>query len=497
MLVFTLACTPPDDGRLEPRHSDTVATDSGPDTDGLERVDVVVVGSGPAGTAAALTLRERGISVILFERELEPGRGLVMGGRGWAADTPEQAAAGIVDSPDAAIAEWEAVTGVPGTDPVAEAWIRGSASTLAWLGGYGLRLAAIGDDIDGGSVPRVHEFSWPDADGAGGRTLLRNLEGVVRAGVEVTAPLMLDGSLAGVRWRDVTDGSTGATLADAVVLATGGFLRDRDRVDAVAPELAGERLLWETNPSSDGGGLAFLDTLGADAIHPEHIGLYVHAVQDPWLPTGEAMSFPNTWQTVLIGEDGRRFTNEETVRSVYLGQTAPDGEIYALVPAALADRSDFARPYYKWPNPPEVDAYPFAEIAAVSPDVFEAETPEELAAVLGVDPDALVDTILEWNLFVAGAGADPFGRDRATTWPLFGPPWFALRLTTGLAKNFGGVATDADGRVLDVHGAPIRGLYAAGEVTGMLPAGAAGTGFGGSVNACYWSGRRVGQLIPE
>lgn len=76
--------------------------------------------------------------------------------------------------------------------------------------------------------------------------------------------------------------------------------------------------------------------------------------------------------------------------------------------------------------------------------------------------------------------------------PLAGAQWFAVRLSPGLAKNFGGVATDVDGHVLDELGRPIPGLYAAGEVAGMVLEGGGGAGFAGSMNACYWGGRVAG-----
>jgi uncharacterized protein len=66
-------------------------------------------------------------------------------------------------------------------------------------------------------------------------------------------------------------------------------------------------------------------------------------------------------------------------------------------------------------------------------------------------------------------------------------------LRPSLAKNFGGALTDIDAHVLDTDGVPIPGLYAAGELVGMVSGGGAGTGFPGSVGGCYDGGRRAGK----
>ena len=67
----------------------------------------------------------------------------------------------------------------------------------------------------------------------------------------------------------------------------------------------------------------------------------------------------------------------------------------------------------------------------------------------------------------------------------------------GAAKAFSGVRVDGDGRVLDPSGAPIEGLFAAGEVAGFLGTDAVGVGFEGSITACYWLGLRAGAAAVD
>jgi hypothetical protein len=131
------------------------------------------------------------------------------------------------------------------------------------------------------------------------------------------------------------------------------------------------------------------------------------------------------------------------------------------------------------------------------PDWYHAsDSLDELATATGIDAAGLRDTIAAWNADVA-AGRDPdFGRGSSaydgywgdtskptvaeqTLGPLDTAPYHAVRVDIGCMGTKGGPRTDANAQVLDVDGAPIAGLYAAGNtmagVTGMAYGGAGGT----------------------
>jgi 3-oxosteroid 1-dehydrogenase len=120
---------------------------------------------------------------------------------------------------------------------------------------------------------------------------------------------------------------------------------------------------------------------------------------------------------------------------------------------------------------------------------------------------ALQATIERWNGHVA-AGSDPDFRrgdshhDRAwgdpavggTRQGTLGPAYYAVRVSCGALGTKGGPRTDAQGRVLDVDGDMIEGLYAAGNamgsVMGMTYGGAGGT-LGPGLVFGYLSGRHA------
>ena len=100
-----------------------------------------------------------------------------------------------------------------------------------------------------------------------------------------------------------------------------------------------------------------------------------------------------------------------------------------------------------------------------------ADTLEELAAVIGCPPRALVDTAERWNDMLREAGADkeygrvvmPPGRRAIET-----PPYSAVEMLIGTNFSGGGFRVTEQMQVIDVFGDPIAGLYAAGDCVGAL-----------------------------
>ncbi len=110
---------------------------------------------------------------------------------------------------------------------------------------------------------------------------------------------------------------------------------------------------------------------------------------------------------------------------------------------------------------------------------FEAGTVHELARQLGLDPEALEQTINNFNEAIRPGEFNPAIKDGKHTegitppksnWavPLDTPPYLAFPVTCGITFTFGGIRIDSKAHVLDGRGQPIPGLYAAGELVGGL-----------------------------
>lgn len=463
--------------------------DTGADSTPLnEQTDVLVVGAGPAGLAAAVSARAAGAEVTVLDLSETAGDGVVYATRLFGAGTAMQSALGISDSPEAAAAEWASITGVDGDTPSVSAYLDATSETLDWLVDLGFEVANVGPDGDAGETARMHQVYGEGARDA----LLAACDCTLRLRVQVDSLTVEEGRVTGVRWTDLASGESGATGAGAVVVTTGGYLRDRARVDAYRPALAGRRLLYETNPHAGGSGLDLLDGVGAVTDGPENMGIYVHAIQDPDQAEGEAMVLTALDDQLFVDETGQRFADEGRSRSFDFFDMLPEGEVFALIPEANAEQISAFRPPYNAADPAVTEDYPLTDLPTVSEEVFVDASLEALGAAAGFDGAGAAATVAQVDALIAAGETDEFGRSFAGLPPFEDGLWWAVRLTPGLAKGFGGVATDLDTHPLDANGDPIPGLYVAGELAGMIPGGGAGLGFAGSVSACYYGGRIAG-----
>ena len=131
-----------------------------------------------------------------------------------------------------------------------------------------------------------------------------------------------------------------------------------------------------------------------------------------------------------------------------------------------------------------------------------AKTPELLAAKMGWPHNALRTTIDEYNAAIGDKRDDALGKADAMRRPLDTPPYFALNISADNRSfpcpsiTLGGLRVDeATGAVLDRRGEIIPGLFAAGRAA----VGIASNGYvsGLSIADCLWSGRRAGQHLLQ
>jgi tricarballylate dehydrogenase len=111
--------------------------------------------------------------------------------------------------------------------------------------------------------------------------------------------------------------------------------------------------------------------------------------------------------------------------------------------------------------------------------VFQADTLEELVSLLPVNQKQFLQTIEEYNAAVQEGDYYPTEKDGKGTVGITPPktnwslkieqgPFYAFPVTCGITFAFGGLHVNKDGEVLDKEGAPIEGLFAAGEMIGGI-----------------------------
>jgi succinate dehydrogenase/fumarate reductase flavoprotein subunit len=298
---------------------------------------------------------------------------------------------------------------------------------------------------------------------------------VVRSGGEI-----LTGSSADRLLTDAAGRVTGATFtadagareihAGAVLLATGGFQGDPGlRATFIGP--GAESMLLRSNRGSVGDGLRLGRAAGARTSSGMS-GFYGHLVPSPMdeLHEDQFLSLTQYYSShcILVNHRGRRFTDEslgdEVSNQATLGQ--PGSRAVLICDERIHVERAATAPY---PHGAVADRIAAAE--AVGGRFVRAKS-----------RDALVDAVASWGVPARALGATLEQCDAAAAGdttaldvpratpppPISTPPFYAVEVQPTITFTFGGLAVDADGRVLDRDSNPVPGLFAAGADAGGL-----------------------------
>jgi fumarate reductase flavoprotein subunit len=476
--------------------NDLLEGDAGDYDEPTASVDVLVVGAGPAGLSAAWEARLAGASVVILEMGEKAGGGGAYAYHFFAGGTPWQKQKGYPNSIEDIVAEWPEISGGgDAADPLVSKFLLHSAETLLWLvNELGAEVAGVGPDNCGDATPTSHLVHTKGKCVVG--LLVDSLADETWLQHRAEALVMQDGAVVGTQFTDLSTGAVGWVEAKATIIATGGFARDMERILKDRPELEGTLLVYDNHPLALGAGHPLLEQVGAQFQNHGHHSVYIHSVAD-YRPgfEDEALLVLDIFDSVIVDSSGQRVFNEYDIMgfdAVEKLVNAPDKRLWAVLPEKVFLTMIIAAAPYNWANPSipeELSAQDLLDNGAA----WGYEDLESLAAEQGFDEAGLASTIELYDSFVANQQDDDFGKPMSSLSAFNGGPYYVIELAAGTAKAFGGVTLSEKSEVLDPTGDPIPGLYAAGEVAGMLGTPAVGKGFDGSITACYYTGRVAGQ----
>jgi fumarate reductase flavoprotein subunit len=408
---------------------------------------VVIIGGGACGLTAALAARDAGADVLVIERDPVP-RGTTAMSTGLipAAGTPDQAAAGITDTPELLATDIVAKT-KGRTDPaIALRLAQESAETVTWLRDkHRVPLTLVdGFLYPGHSVRRM--MGTPHRTGEELMAALN--DACAAAGVDIlTEAMARDLAVAGDAVTAIVverpDGSHETIGCGTLILACCGFGGAPDMVASYIPEIAGA--VFHGHPGNKGDAVHWGTSLGAQLA--DMGGYQGHG----GLAAGHAI--PILWPLIVEGgfqvnAKGVRFSNEALGYSEQAAKVnaQPGGVAWSIFDARLdAMMLQF-------------DDYQQALAAGA---VVEGDTIEALATLIGLPGAALAATLAEVDQLTRTGGADAFSRD-FTGKPPLAPPFKAAKVTGALFHTQGGLVVDRDARVLKRDGAPFPNLFAGG-----------------------------------
>jgi succinate dehydrogenase/fumarate reductase flavoprotein subunit len=495
-----------------------------------EETDVVVVGCGYAGAVAAISAFDAGARAIVLEKMPDPGGISVCSAGG----------VRVADDAGEALSYLRRTNGDTAPEPVLRALAEGMTEVETFVRALGAasgavvsRRAAAGnypfpghrtfgfvyvDDVPGVDTARA----YPQVRGARAGALLFHVlqDNLRRRAIDLRTNtsarrLLADasGSVRGVL-AECEGRSRSIRARRAVVLACGGFEGD----DGMKAQFwQGTPVLSAAVRSNTGDGIRMAQELGAELWHMWHYhGSYGFRHPDPaypygirtkrlpdWLPgEGPRGDVVMTW--IVVDRAGRRFMNEYPP---YLQDTGArplepydaDRQRFSRIPCWLIT-DEAGRMRYPLGRPTYHDrAMRYDWSADNSAEVKlgilrQAQSLPELAGAMGVDPAALADTIARWNKACAAGTDTDFDRPPSSMMAIEQPPYYAAELWPIVSNTQGGPRHDEAQRVIDVFGAPIPRLYAAGEL---------GSAFGhlymsgGNIAECFVGGQIAGRKAAE
>lgn len=447
---------------------------SEPEPQSVEKqADVIVVGGGGAGMAATLRLEELGKHVILVEKTYRLGGSIsVSGGNQVVQGSELQKEAGVTDdSAQSMIDDFQANGEGLCVPELISLYAENVGPTTDWVHDY----CGVDYDMEGG-LHDLAEYSHDrelayEGGGAGATESLR--AAIAASGAEVLLNTKAEslttenGAVTGLV-AEGEDGTTYTIKADSVVLATGGY---GNSDEWLSDELRDTSLYYGL-ASSTGDGLTMATADGVNAAtrmleyakrYPNGVDVGGHRAKS----TIDSNILVWPMSTILVNPEGERVVNEKasnhTILEAELQQTNSmlyllmDAENFATWRTKLADTGFSEK---------AVDEYLEAN-GSSSPVFAHADTLEELAGIMGMDPAVLQQTVDTYNAAVDAGVDTEFGRSGEYLQHKIGDgPYYLVEQRPRYATTMGGLVVNDSLQVMNTSDQAIEGLYAAGEVVG-------------------------------
>ncbi|PKN18448.1 MAG: flavocytochrome c [Deltaproteobacteria bacterium HGW-Deltaproteobacteria-6] len=456
--------------------------------------DVVVVGSGFAGLAAAIEAKNAGASVLVIEKmPLHGGNSIINGGDFCAPGTKLQQENGVQDSAELMLKDMLKAGAYLNHPDLAKIVAYGARGALEWTETYiGAKYTKL--NYHGGhSVKRAHGT----INSSGSELVNKELSKAKEIGVKIQMRTRLvkflsnkEGRIVGLEVRkdykfpDDRSGKTAFIKAKrAVVLSSGGFSRDLKLRQVHDPRLT-DRFESTNQPGATGEALLAACKAGAMDVQMDWIQL------GPWTsPDEKGFGYVPLFCERLVGygpminpKTGKRFFKETGNRKERADAIILVGDPVIIMGDSYAVRKQiFPKALEKGMEAGAIKKF----------DSLDAVAKEYHIAV-----DVFLKEIERWNSFVEKKKDDDFDcmifKDAK---PTVEAPFYAARLWPKVHHTMGGLNIDQDAQVIGFDFKPVKGLYAAGEVTGGVH-GAVRLG-GVAMADCIVFGRIAGKSAAK
>ncbi|MDA0654856.1 MAG: FAD-binding protein [Proteobacteria bacterium] len=503
-----------------------------------EEFDVVVVGYGFAGGAAAIAAADAGCSVLLTEKMLDPGGISITAGGGIRLAANADDAFNYLHASSDGRTDEETLRAFSKELTTLERYIRDLAAvnganceTRHHPGNYPFPGFETFHAIEVTAVPNFDPLvGYPHVRGRNRGPLLFKVveDNVAKRTIEVRcgapAVRLIEGEKGEVQGVTLNiDGKHCTVKArKGVILACGGFEANADM----------QQQYWQMQPvlptasrGNTGDGIKMAQELGADLWHMwvshNSYGLkhpdpqYFNAIRmkrlPDWRPEGEKdgetvpagheKTVPMSW--ICLDQDGKRFMNENPPYAQdtggrhmgvydYTRMKFPRIPAYVVVDEEGRQMSPMAQTVF---NDREASYYAWSDdnLKEVQSGILkQANSVAELAEIIGVEEAIIQETLDRWNHAVEIGTDEDFRRPKETMTKVATPPFLIGEIWPVVSNTQGGPRHDTKQRVVTPYDEPIPRLYEAGElgsIWGNLYLG------GGNLSECFITGRIAGEEV--
>jgi fumarate reductase flavoprotein subunit len=435
--------------------------------------DVVVIGSGVSGLSAAVTAAEGGAKVIVFEKQRSLGGTSNFFDGIFAVESEMQRQRFIDYSRDEAFKNIMEYSHWRANARLVRAFVNESGETVAWLQKQGVEFIHAGINIP--HAPQTYHVVKGTGEAAVKALATSAKEkGVdIRPATPVKRILREGDRIIGVV-AETEAGEEIQVVARAVMVASGGYANNKEwikkysgfdldvnvipvgNVDKMGD---GIRMAWEVGAAEEGMGVLELLRIG-----PAGPGFEIKN------PVEKVVVQPILW----VNRRGERFCDEgiafyDTSTGNANARYKEDGYTFSIFDDSIKQRllEKGIDRYVGWDNlpgtrPVGIDNMINDALEKGTKEIFVADSIEELAGKIEMDPAVLKATIDEYNSYCEKGHDDLFAKDPKYLWPLKGPKYYAVKTRTVFLGTMGGIKINHRAEVVDKKDKVIPGLYAGG-----------------------------------
>ena len=439
--------------------------------------DVVVIGSGASGLAAAVTAAEGGARVTVFEKERALGGTSNFFHGMFAVESDMQRERYITYSRDQAFKNIMDYSHWRANPRLVRAIVNESAATIAWLQQAGVEFTDATINIP--DAPRTYHL----VKGRGEAivkpltTRARELGATVVPATPVKQILKAGDRITGVIVEENDEDIQ--VITKAVIIASGGYANNKEWIKKYSGFELGVNLIPIGNVDKMGDGIRMAFEVGAADEGLGVLELVRTGPLSPEFTMGMHLEMAAVQPDLWVNKLGERFCDESVVfddAAVGNANARQKGDCtYSIFDSSIKQQlmekgidKAMAMDFPPGSRTTELDRELDAALENKSAEVFEADSIPELAEKIGVNPEVFKTTVDEYNGFCEKGHDELFAKNPKYLRPLKGPKFYAIKARTIFLETLGGIKINHRTEVMDKQGNVIPGLYAAGYDAGGM-----------------------------